>query len=307
MSNLTAWELVEPARQEFVGALTIPQPEREAAFIRESNFAVQVLSNNEYALKIARGNPGSVISAVSNVAAIGISLNPAKKQAYLVPRDGRICLDISYFGLIDLATESGSTRWVQCQVVRASDTFSVGRIDEPPSHGYSPFSNRGDVVGVYCVAKTNDGDYLTHCMSIQDALKIRDRSAAYKKNKSGPWVTDEVEMIRKTCVKQASKYWPRDKQDDRLAKAIDHLNREAGEGLDASDLASNTTDQANQNTNASKTLPPYPESRLELKLPAWREAAKNGNDPEVIVSFLQSKYTLSPEQLQTIRNLKENP
>jgi recombination protein RecT len=37
------------------------------------------------------------------VAAIGITLNPASKLAYLVPRDGMVCLDISYMGLLHRA------------------------------------------------------------------------------------------------------------------------------------------------------------------------------------------------------------
>ena len=68
-------------------------------FEREAGFALQLLEINDYALKIAMGNRQSVVNAITNIAAIGISLNPAKKQAYLVPRDNKICLDISWMGL----------------------------------------------------------------------------------------------------------------------------------------------------------------------------------------------------------------
>ena len=53
----------------------------------EAGFAVQQLESNDYLLSVAMNNRQSVINAVTNVAAIGISLNPARKQAYLVPRD----------------------------------------------------------------------------------------------------------------------------------------------------------------------------------------------------------------------------
>ena len=79
-------------------------------FEREAGFALQLLEVNDYALRIAMGNRQSVINAITNIAAIGISLNPAKKQAYLVPRDGKICLDISWMGLIDLAVVRASGR-----------------------------------------------------------------------------------------------------------------------------------------------------------------------------------------------------
>lgn len=207
--------------------------DRNIKFEREAEFALQVLASNDYAMKLAFGNRQSVINAVTNVAAIGISLNPAKKQAYLVPRDGRICLDISYIGLVELAVASGTVRWVKAELVRESDQFVLNGFDKPPKHDFSPFAkDRGAIVGVYCVAKTADGDYLTDTMSIDEVFDIRDRSSAWKawiaKQKKCPWVTDEGEMIKKTIVKRASKMWPKT---DRLDNAIHHLNVDGEEGL----------------------------------------------------------------------------
>ena len=84
------------------------------------------------------------------------------------------------------------------------------------------------MVGVYCIVKLADGDFLTHEMDIEAVYQIRNRSMAWKTKKAGPWATDEVEMIKKTCVKQASKYWPKV---ERLQEAITVLN-EGGEGID---------------------------------------------------------------------------
>ena len=208
-------------------------------FEAEARFAMQAITASDYAMGIAMSNRQSVINAVANIAAIGISLNPAKKQAYLVPRDGRICLDISYMGLMDLAMQAGAIRWGQCKVVHASDTFELDGLDKQPTHRYQPFAkDRGPIVGVYCVVKTGDGDYLTHAMSIEDVYAIRDRSSAWKawikSKKSCPWVTDEGEMIKKTCIKQAYKYWPRVEQ-SKLETAIHYLNTEEGEGLHIED------------------------------------------------------------------------
>jgi recombination protein RecT len=207
--------------------------DRSINFEREAGFAIQALHGNDYALGIAMQNRQSVIDAVTNIAAIGISLNPAKKQAYLVPRDGRICLDISYMGLLDLAVDSGSIRWGQSRLVYQADTFEVQGVDREPIHRFSPFAkDRGDVVGVYCVVKTADGDYLTEAMSTDEVNEIRDRSSAWKawiaKKKKCPWVTDWGEMAKKTVVKRASKYWP---TTERLAAAVHHLNTDGGEGL----------------------------------------------------------------------------
>jgi recombination protein RecT len=202
-------------------------------FEREAGFAVQIVTANDYAMRVAMDNRQSVINAVTNVAAIGISLNPAKRQAYLVPRDGRICLDISYMGLLDLAIQSGSIMWGQSELVYEHDRFELQGFDKPPLHNRNPFSkDRGTIVGVYVVVKTRDGDYLTTCMSIDEVYDIRNRSSAWKaweqKQKKCPWVTDEGEMTKKTVIKRAYKLWPKT---DRLDNAVHFLNTEGGEGL----------------------------------------------------------------------------
>jgi len=227
-------------RESFVSVLT----NRSMSFEKEAGFAIQIITANDYACTVAMSNRQSVINAVNNVAAIGISLNPAKRQAYLVPRDGRICLDISYMGLLDLAIESGGVKWGQAELVHEKDTFQLCGIDKPPVHQRDPFAkDRGPIVGAYVVVKTATGDYLTTCMSIGEVFEIRDRSTAWKayvnKNKKCPWVTDEGEMIKKTVIKRAYKMWPKGDGGGGLERAIQYLNEENGEGL--ADLAAPTT------------------------------------------------------------------
>jgi recombination protein RecT len=198
-------------------------------FEREAGFAIQVLSGNDYALSTAAKNRQSVVDAVTNIAAIGISLNPAKKQAYLVPRGGKICLDISYMGLLDLAIDSGSIMWGRSEVVYSNDRFTLNGFDKEPEHGYEPFdTNRGEMVGVYVVVKTAIGDYLTTTMPVSEVDAIKQRSESGKKG-SGPWKTDYNEMAKKTVIKRAYKMWPKT---ERLAQAIHMLNTESGEGID---------------------------------------------------------------------------
>lgn len=201
-------------------------------FKREAEFAMQQLTRDEYTRGIALKDPQGVRDAVTNVAAIGISLNPARKLAYLVPRDGKICLDLSYLGLVEIAVQSGSIRWGKANLVHELDTFELNGFDRPPTHQFQPFSKaRGEVVGVYVVAKTIDGDYLTDTMTIDEVHAIRNRSAAWKSGKSNPWKTDEGEMIKKTVIKRASKMWPKT---ERLDKAVHYLNTEGGEGIELS-------------------------------------------------------------------------
>lgn len=205
------------------------QVDKTINFPREAEFAIQILSANDFAMGIAHKNPQSVSDAVTNIAAIGITLNPAEKKAYLVPRQGGICLAISHIGLLHLAIESGSIRWGQARLVYEKDFFELDGLDKQPIHRFKPFDkDRGEVVGVYVSVKTVDGDYLTEAMSTEEVNAIRDRSDAWKRGKSGPWKTDWGEMAKKTAVHRAHKYWPKT---ERLDKALHYLNNDGGEGV----------------------------------------------------------------------------
>jgi recombination protein RecT len=199
-------------------------------FKREANFALQLLKNSDYLLSTAQKNPDSLQNAISNLAAIGISLNPATKESYLVPRGGAVCLDISAIGLIKLATDSGSILWGQAKLVYEKDTYENRGVSAEPLHRSNTFGDRGAVIGGYVIAKTHNGDFLIEEMSIKDCHDIRDRSEAWKAFKSGktkscPWASDEGEMIKKTIVKRASKYWPKS---ERVNEAIHMLNEYEG-------------------------------------------------------------------------------
>lgn len=195
-------------------------------FDEEAGHAVEILMQNEFALKTAQKNPHSVQRAVIKIAAIGLTLNRALSYAYLVPRDGQICLDISYKGLVKLATDSGAIKWAKAELVRENDTFEFNGIASEPVHKMQPFSDRGAVVGVYCVAKTVDDDFLTDVMSMDEIKEVQATSKA-NGSKHSPWNTFFGEMAKKTIIKRAQKQWPKG-NDSRLENAIHHLNEHEG-------------------------------------------------------------------------------
>ena len=201
--------------------------DESVTWCKEKQFAIQALSSNDYLAEVAEGNRTSLQSAIINIASIGISLNPALKHAYLVPRKGGVCLDISYMGLLHLAQSSGVILWGQCKIVRANDTYQNAGLSKEPTHLSNTFGDRGEIIGAYCTVKTIDGDFLTEEMSIAEIFEIRGRSDGFKSGKSTPWKTDEGEMIRKTVVKRAYKYWPKC---ERLSTAAQMLN-DNGEGI----------------------------------------------------------------------------
>lgn len=202
-------------------------PESQIKFEQEALFAVQALRKNSYLAQVATNNPQSLRDAIFNLAAIGLTLNPIEKQAYLIPRDGQVCLDISYMGLCDLATSNGEIIAVRAVLVHANDTLEITGISTAPNHSYQPFGDRGDIVGVYCCAILPSGIVLSETMTLAECHAIRNRTDIWKKHQKGPWLTDEGEMIKKTVIKRAAKLWP---AVNRFKKAIDVLN--SHEGID---------------------------------------------------------------------------
>lgn len=191
----------------------------------ESQFALQAIQKNA---KLAGCVVTTVQNAIINVAAVGLTLNPALGYAYLVPegvkQDNGKYLDecmlrVSFKGLLKIATDSGSIKWVKAEIVKANDIFTYSGPCEPPVHSMQPFSDRGATVGVYCIAKTHDGDFLVDIMSADEITKIK---AAAKTDYV--WKSWPDEMAKKAIIKRASKQWPKTDRDDRLDRAVAVLN-----------------------------------------------------------------------------------
>lgn len=195
---------------------------------KEAMFALQALERSEPLRNCA---PASVRNSIINVASVGLSLNPTTQYAALVPRKSVACLDIMYRGMVKLATDSGSVRWVKAVLVHANDEFEYCGVDQRPHHKLDPFATvaaRGEIVGGYTIAKLSQGDVLIDTMSHEDFTRVR----ACSKAKDSPWVEWFDEMCKKTLIKRASKLWP---QSERLARGIEILNEH--EGLDTTHTA----------------------------------------------------------------------
>jgi recombination protein RecT len=207
-------------------------------FGAELEWFMQACEKSDYAKDAAIGNLDATFAAFRNIAAIGVTLDPARKLAYIVPRDKKLVYDLSYMGLIDIAITAGAIAWAQARMVYANDEFTLSGFDSPPTHKCKPFAKpeaRGEVLGAYVVVKTAGGDYLTNTMHIDEINAIRDRSPAWKRRdpkkpgSGGPWETDPQEMDKKTVVKNAYKYWPRS---EALDRAIHYLNTDGAQGID---------------------------------------------------------------------------
>lgn len=189
---------------------------------KEASFALQAIEKSEY---LQKAKPSSIRNAVVNVASVGLSLNPAQKLAYLVPRDGLCCLDISYIGLTKIATDSGSVLVVKAECVRKNDEFEYMGPFERPTHKFNPFAStetRGEVIGAYTIAKLANGETLIETLSLEEINKIR---ATSKAKNSPAWNEWFDEMAKKSVIKRAYKMWP---TTDRLSKAVEVINEHEG-------------------------------------------------------------------------------
>lgn len=228
-TNIIVWEkAILDAESAFTEIATLDG--NLISYKREASFAMQAMQgpNGDYLKKCT---PESIRNAVVNVAAVGLSLSPALKLAYLVPRklkeDGPVscCLDISYMGLCHLAVESGAVLAVMAETVRANDRFEYVNGFTHPNHKFTPFASveeRGDIIGVYCVARLKSGVDQVETLSMEEIAKIRSSS----KVANGPWKSWFEEMAKKSVIKRAAKLWPRA---DRLARAIEVVNEHEGD------------------------------------------------------------------------------
>lgn len=195
------------------------------SFEAECHFAEQQLQRNKFTAELAAKNPTSLADAMLSVGAIGLSLSPASALCYLVPRDGKIALDISYRGLVRLATDAGSILMAKPVLVYEGDRFVWRGPAEMPVHEADVFAPaRVDaqqplkgLVGGYCTAWLPSGAVMVDVMSLAEIMAVKNASKSDKGPWSGAWAG---EMAKKTLVKRASKSWPTTPTSGRLDAAI---------------------------------------------------------------------------------------
>lgn len=100
-----------------------------------------------------------------------------------------------------------------------------GYISHEPIYDRDP----GEPVLVYSIARLRDGS-ISRCVMRKDQIekiKARSRSKSYNRTTqqyeiSGPWVTDEEEMWKKTCLRRHSKDLPMDADLRRIFESDDY-------------------------------------------------------------------------------------
>ncbi len=167
--------------------------------------------------KLLQCSMPSLMGAVMQAAQLG--LEPGLLgHCYIIPfRNNKTGQEeaqfiIGYRGMIDLARRSGEVQSISAREVYDNDLLEVKygleeTIVHIPWHlrEDKSYADSGEFRGVYMVARFKDGGYYCHYMPRAEIDSHRQRSKAAS---SGPWVTDYIEMAKKTVVRSAWKWLP---------------------------------------------------------------------------------------------------
>lgn len=270
-------ESFEPIKERFISLID------KDVYEKECSFAIQHLMKNSY---LASSTPTSILMSVLNLAQIGLTLNPALKLAYLVPRRVKgvveCVLEPSYMGLCKLATDTGSVKSIYSHCIYSNDTFKQSLGTSPEIIHEPPVKNRGEIIGVYAVAVLQDGNRQIEVMSLEDIVEIRNTSESYKSfEKNGEkgsciWVDYFDEMSRKTVIKRLCKYLPKTEMWDKLSKAIEIMDEDFAITYNQASLIEDLLHQA--------TIPEERKEQISRSLNTYRRS-----DASDLIEELKSK------------------
>ena len=157
----------------------------------------------------------SLLSSVMGAAILGLELEPALGQAYLVPyRNKRGFLEAQlipgYRGYISLASRSGEIHSVTASEVYTKDTFEYELGLNPKLKHIPAEGDRGEFRGAYVVFEHKEGPPTFEYMSKDRIDRVMNRTKSKDKdgNITGPWITDYEEMAKKTVIRHRAKYEP---------------------------------------------------------------------------------------------------
>ena len=166
-------------------------------------FAQILLTSVQKSPSLQKCTPMSIVGCALELGGLGLSPDQQLGQAYMVPYKDQAQLQIGYKGFIALAKRASNIIFHPPGVVREGDHFIHKRgMDQTLDHIES-HEVRGEISHVYVVVEFADGRKLCESMNRDQVLKIKNRSPS---SGSGPWVTDEEEMWKKTVIRRLAKY-----------------------------------------------------------------------------------------------------
>ena len=183
-------------------------------FIRVVQTAI---TNNPSLLNVDRT---SLYAACVKSAEAG--LIPNGSEAALVPFKGKAVFMPMVGGILKLVRNSGELSSITSQVVYENDKFKYFINNSGEILDFEPnmFSDRGEPIGVFALAKTKDGAVYIEILTKDDVSKIKASSSS----PNGPWSGQfYLEMWRKSAIRRLAKRLPKSTDLESVLEADNEL------------------------------------------------------------------------------------
>lgn len=196
---------------------------------RMTRIAMTAVSSNP---KLLECDHKSFIGAVMQSAQLGVEPNTALGEAYLVPYAGKVNFQLSYLGLINLATRSGQYKAIYAHEVYAEDEFRY-QYGLHKDLIHRPVDNpQGKAIGYYAVYHLLNGGYDFVYWTTERVQKHASKySFAVQKGFQSPWNDEFDAMAKKTVLKDLLKYAPKSIEMQNAVRSDDKQSEISNDGV----------------------------------------------------------------------------
>lgn len=160
----------------------------------------------------------SLLGAVMRAVSLGLTPNdPYLQHCHIIPRKNyksgivEATFQVGYQGIIVRLHRAGLVNQVVAEVVHDGDHFEYQRGDDPKliHRPALTLPEGAPMVGAYAVLFGTDGVKTPRFLRASEIRKVREFALKATKG-TGPWIDWPEEMAKKTAIKAAAKYLPRE-------------------------------------------------------------------------------------------------
>jgi len=157
-------------------------------------------------------DPRSILVAVMQLAMSGINPSKHMKEAYLIPYGKECQMQLSYLGIVKLATKSALIKAIWARAVYEGDYFeiSLGTTEEIVHRRGPNFGNAAKFQEVYAVVEMANGSKVFEVLNKIQIERLRLKSPMQKSGQptKGAWASDYDQMAKAKVVKAVLKLIP---------------------------------------------------------------------------------------------------
>lgn len=197
---------------------------------RLARIALSTASSNPKLMEIATGSKEgqtSFLAGLMQLSQLGLEPNTGLGQAYLIPYGNKVQVQISYLGLIDLATRTGQYKSIYAHEVYANDEFSYAYGLNKDLIHVPADDPQGEPIGYYAVYHLQNGGYDFMYMTREKIMKHKSKFS----KAANVWQTNFDAMAKKTVLKQVLKYAPKSIEFAKVVNADETVKEEIKEDM----------------------------------------------------------------------------